>query len=50
MDPIIAAPFMPADAKLALFNGVYTLVLAVATKPDFAVVIHGTEAILRRQG
>lgn len=47
---VIAACFMHADAQLALLNGVYTLVLAVITKPDFASVMRETEAVLRRQG
>ena len=47
---VVAACFMHADVELALLNGVYTLVLAVVTKPDFALAIRETEAVLRRQG
>lgn len=46
---VIAACFMHADARLALLNGVYSLVLAVVTKPDFMVVLRETETVLRRQ-
>ena len=47
---VVAACFMHADAELALLNGVYTLVLAVVTKPDFALAMRETEAVLRRRG
>ncbi|HAM76270.1 MAG TPA: hypothetical protein DCQ09_11685 [Alcanivorax sp.] len=47
---VVAACFMHADAELALLNGVYTLVLAVVTKPDFALAMRETEVVLRRRG
>ncbi|CAN0526459.1 unnamed protein product [Scytosiphon promiscuus] len=47
---IIAACFMHADADLALLNGVYTLVLAVVTKPDLGVALRETATALGRQG
>ncbi|MTI50544.1 MAG: hypothetical protein FH757_02830 [Alcanivorax sp.] len=47
---VVAACFMHADAELALLNGVYALVLAIITKPDFALAMRETEAVLRRQG
>ncbi len=46
---VVAACFMHADAELALLNGVYALVLAIVTKPDFALATRETEAVLRRQ-
>ncbi len=47
---VVAACFMHADPELALLNGVYALVLAIITKPDFALAMRETEAVLRRQG
>ncbi len=47
---VVAACFMHADVELALLNGVYSLVLAVITKPDFVVAVRQTETVLRRQG
>ncbi|WP_237440458.1 hypothetical protein [Alcanivorax sp. DP30] len=45
---IIALSLMQADAELALLNGIFTLVLAVVAKPDFAMLITDTAKQLRQ--
>lgn len=47
---ILALSLMQADAELALLNGVYSLILAVIVKPDFAVLITDTAKQLRHAG
>ena len=44
---IVAFSLLQADGELALLNGVYTLVLAVVAKPDFAALMRDTERALR---
>ena len=45
---VIAFCLMQADAHLAILNGVYSLVLAFITKPDFAALIEQTRQQLKR--
>ena len=44
---VIALCLMQADAPLALLNGVYSLVLAVIARPDFATLVADTRHQLR---
>lgn len=44
---VIALCLMQADAQLAILNGIYSLVLAVIAKPDFASLIEQTRQQLR---
>lgn len=44
---VIAFCLMQADAHLAILNGIYSLVLAVIAKPDFASLIDQTRQQLR---
>ncbi|HBC17592.1 MAG TPA: hypothetical protein DC022_02280 [Alcanivorax sp.] len=45
---VIVLCLMQADAHLAILNGVYSLVLAFITKPDFAALIEQTRQQLKR--
>jgi hypothetical protein len=45
---VIAFCLMQADAHLAILNGIYSLVLAVIAKPDFAALIKQTRQQLQR--
>lgn len=47
---VIAVSLMQADALLALLNGVYTLVLAVIARPDFAALVDATRKHLTDKG
>lgn len=47
---VIALSLMQADVLLALLNGVYTLVLAVIARPDFAALIDATRKQLIHNG
>ena len=44
---VIAFCLMQADAHLAILNGIFSLVLAVIAKPDFAALIDQTRQQLR---
>jgi len=44
---VIAFCLMQADAHLAILNGIFSLVLAVIAKPDFAALIEQTRQQLR---
>lgn len=45
---VIAFCLMQADAHLAILNGIFSLVLAVIAKPDFAALIEQTRQQLQR--
>lgn len=45
---VVAMSLMQADMQLALLNGVYTLVLAVVAKPDFAALLPAVQQNLPR--
>ena len=47
---VIALSLMQADVLLALLNGVYTLVLAVIARPDFAALVDATRKQLIHNG
>ena len=47
---VIALSLMQADVLLALLNGVYTLVLAVIARPDFAALVDATRKQLIHKG
>ena len=47
---VIALSLMQADLLLALLNGVYTLVLAVIARPDFAALVDATRKQLIHNG
>ena len=47
---VIALSLMQADALLALLNGIYTLVLAVIARPDFAALVDATRKQLIHNG
>ncbi|EUC70730.1 MAG: hypothetical protein AOY29_08410 [Alcanivorax borkumensis] len=47
---VIALSLMQADALLALLNGVYTLVLAIIARPDFAALLDATRNQLTQKG
>lgn len=47
---VIALSLMQADVLLALLNGIYTLVLAVIARPDFAALIDATRKQLIHNG
>ena len=45
---VVALSLMQADMQLAVLNGVYTLVLAIIAKPDFAELIKAVRQQLSR--
>lgn len=45
---VVALSLMQADMQLAVLNGIYTLVLAIIAKPDFAELIKAVRQQLSR--
>ena len=45
---VIALCLMQADAHLAIFNGIFSLILAIIAKPNFSTLIEQTRKQLQR--